>query len=157
MLEQKKKDNWICYIIKSIDSNHTYVGATNNLIRRVNDHNGYNGISKGAKYTKGRQWYPIVFISGFENKIGCLSFESGLRHIQRKKKYKKFIYKINNRDLPIQKRIKSIFNLLHKESPLEKWHSKTLIINWLENEYNPNYSLISKNIKQNIGISNCNI
>ena len=41
-------NNWICYILLSLDSNKTYVGATDCLYRRLSDHNGLNGKSKGG-------------------------------------------------------------------------------------------------------------
>ena len=127
------KPNWVCYILLSVDSNKTYVGATDNLYRRLCDHNGINGISKGAKATKGEQWMPVLFISGFSNKIACLSFESGVRRITRRKCCKK--YKIPYNYKPIHKRIVSIHNLLYAGSPLNKWSSTGLKINYLEKQY----------------------
>jgi predicted GIY-YIG superfamily endonuclease len=142
-------ERWVCYILKSIDSNKTYVGATNNLDRRLADHNRLNGQSRGAKATKGQQWIPILFISGFPNKIACLSFESGVRFV-RKRKNKK--YKITGS--PIQKRIKSVYNLLYLGSPLNKWKSSYLQINWLELDH---YIKSNENIIENKGILNIDI
>ena len=67
-------DNWLCYLIKSVDSNRTYIGA-NNLERRLNDHCGLNEI-KRSQTTRGEMWYAVLYIDGFKNKIECLSFES---------------------------------------------------------------------------------
>ena len=143
--------NWVCYILKSIDSNKTYVGATDNLYRRLNDHNGINGKSKGAKATKGRIWMPILFISGFPNKIACLSFESGVRHVRKRKGC--LYYNSGN---PVEKRVKSVYNLLHLQSPLKKWFAKDLTVNWLElNYYNVNLKLPLKVIEKK-GINEIN-
>ena len=45
------------YMLISLDKDsiYSYVGYTNNLLRRVNLHN----ISKGAKYTRGKNWTII--------------------------------------------------------------------------------------------------
>jgi predicted GIY-YIG superfamily endonuclease len=124
------KCDWLCYIIKSVDSNRTYVGATNNLLRRLNDHNGMNGQSRGAKATKGQMWYPIVITKGFTSKNACLSFESSLRKIKTRKCNKKYKYKSNM--LPIEKRIVDLYNLLYNPSTLNKWTVNTLSIYQLE-------------------------
>ena len=125
--------NWVCYLLLSVDSNKTYVGATDNLYRRLCDHNGINGVSKGARATKGEQWIPVLFVSGFPNKIACLSFESGVRRVVRRKARKQ--YKVKQNYLPIQRRIVAIYNLLYLGSPLKKWSSDCLKINWLEMDY----------------------
>lgn len=129
------ESNWVCYILKSVDSNKTYVGATDNLYRRLCDHNGLHGISKGAKATKGQMWYVAFCVSGFPNKIACLSFESGLRRIKRRKC--KHFYKYKYGDTTIMRRIVDLYNLLYVGSPLKKWNKDGLIINWLEPHLRP--------------------
>ena len=79
---EKTTNNWLCYLIKSVDSNRTYIGATNNLLRRLNDHCGINGKSKGAKATRGEMWYVVLYIDGFDTKIECLSFEYQFKILQ---------------------------------------------------------------------------
>ena len=123
-------NSWLCYILKSVDSNRTYVGATDNLYRRLCDHNGLHGKSKGAKATKGQMWYPFMCITGFPNKIACLSFESGVRRIKRRKC--KHIYGYNKYASSIDKRVIDVYNLLHVGSPLKKWTNVGLTVNWLE-------------------------
>jgi hypothetical protein len=52
----KYSHDYLVYIIKS--ENLTYVGMTNNFLRRWLQHN--RELSGGAKYThKGKNWYPI--------------------------------------------------------------------------------------------------
>jgi len=69
--------NWVCYLISSLITNQTYIGATNNFEKRLNKHN----YGKGAKKTKGQKWIPIVVISGFHHKNACLSFEAGWKRL----------------------------------------------------------------------------
>lgn len=76
---------WVCYLIMSLQSNETYVGSTNNILNRLNNHNNNDPSIKrrGARRTRGRTWVPILFVSGFENKNACLSFESGFKRLSK--------------------------------------------------------------------------
>jgi len=65
----------------SLDSNKTYIGATNNPEKRIATHNR----SKGAKYTKGESWVPILIVSGFESKRSCLSFENVWKKVSKRR------------------------------------------------------------------------
>ena len=58
----------------------TYVGYTNNLVKRLKKHNN----SKGAKSTKGFKW-QIIYQKKFLNKSKAMSFEYNLK-INRKKR-----------------------------------------------------------------------
>lgn len=128
MVTEIKK--WVCYLIKSVDSNKTYIGATNNLINRLNDHCGLNGQSRGAKYTKGEMWYVVLYVEGFQNKIECLSFEYQFKHIRKKK------IDLSNYNLPksntIDKRIIDLHKLLVFNKPYHKWNKNILHINFQE-------------------------
>ena len=73
--------NWLTYLIVSLDSKCTYVGSTNNMPRRLNNHNNTSKSRTGAKRTRGQTWSPVVTISGFNNKIECLSFEAGWKRL----------------------------------------------------------------------------
>lgn len=133
-------ENWVCYLIKSTDSNKTYIGATNNLQRRLNDHCGINGSSKGAKYTKGEMWYVVLFVSGFHNKNECLSFEYQFKKI----KYNKedlTIFNLNyfpNSDR-VYKRIADLYRLILRNKKHHKWNKDIITIHIMETDYiNPN-------------------
>ena len=119
-------DNWICYIIEN--KGCTYVGASNNAIKRLRAHNGE--LSGGAKYTrsKGPGWKHICIIHGFHTKINALQFEWALKHIPPR-----------NSGGPIN-RIKKLFILLNKE----RWTKKSppaiavpLYIEWINESYKP--------------------
>ena len=52
----------------------TYVGYTNNLKKRLNNHN----LGKGAKSTRGRSW-KIIFKKAYKNKSLALKAEYFLK------------------------------------------------------------------------------
>ena len=64
------------YLIKTLEEYPTksYVGYTNNLKKRLSDHNN----SKGAKSTKGYKW-ELVYKRKFYSKSKALSFEYKLK------------------------------------------------------------------------------
>ena len=69
---------WFCYILRNTQPKYhrsTYNGATNNPTKRLRQHNGE--ITGGAKVTtqKGGGWEYCAILSGFPDKINCLSCE----------------------------------------------------------------------------------
>ena len=70
------------YIIKTIKSKikKTYVGYTNNLKKRLSDHNN----SKGAKSTKGHKW-ELIYKKKFISKSQAMSFEYLLKKDRKKR------------------------------------------------------------------------
>ena len=64
------------YMLKNIDrlKSKTYVGFTNNLVKRLNLHNN----NKGAKATKGYKWI-VIYKKRFINKSKALSYEYTLK------------------------------------------------------------------------------
>ena len=65
-------DEWICYLI--VSGNHTYVGVTKNITRRLRQHNKV--ISGGSKCTSSHDnWEVHMVVSGFESKSAAMSFE----------------------------------------------------------------------------------
>jgi len=64
------------YLIKTLDGylKKSYVGYTNNLFKRITDHNS----NIGAKSTKGYKW-ELVFKKKFYSKQKALSFEYKLK------------------------------------------------------------------------------
>ena len=92
---------FLVYLIKN--ENKTYIGYTNDFLKRWQQHNGY--LSGGAKYTTRNKglWQPICIIDGFECKKEAMRCEWRLK---RARGY------IN--------RIKWINHLLHKETRFTK-------------------------------------
>lgn len=76
---------WYCYALISECGKYTYIGKTNNLKRRLRQHNGE--ISGGAKYTrKGRPWSHILYVSGFPTNSLAMCFEWAWKHKRAKGK-----------------------------------------------------------------------
>ena len=76
---------YVCYVLKgsspSPSTQPTYVGITNNLVRRLRQHNGV--IKGGARRTKQHQpWTVAATISGFHNKQQALQFEWAVHHVR---------------------------------------------------------------------------
>jgi predicted GIY-YIG superfamily endonuclease len=103
-------NNYNVYLLKNTCSNRTYVGITNNLKRRLRQHNGY--IKGGAKYTnnfKGSgEWQFHLYISGL-TKNESLSLERSIKNTKcnlkcstlEKRLYaiNKYLYKFDNHKL----------------------------------------------------------
>ena len=79
------KKGYVCYLLVSVDEKKTYVGITNNMARRLRQHNGV--ITGGAKTTssdKLRPWSVVLFVSGFRSHVEALQFEWAVHHPRRK-------------------------------------------------------------------------
>lgn len=106
---------WYCYILRSkneLYKNHTYNGSTNDLTRRLRQHNGE--ISGGAKATHDKgPWEYYFVMTGFKTHNNALSCEWMIKHPTKKRKRPpKYCGEIG--------RIKGINEIL----PLEKWTTK---------------------------------
>lgn len=68
---------WNIYLI--VNATYTYVGITNDLKKRLRQHNAE--IKGGAKYTKdrGNGWKYALIVSGL-NKSSAYSFEYKVKH-----------------------------------------------------------------------------
>ena len=79
--------NWYCYILKTSNplfSNCTYNGSTNDLSRRLLQHNGQKG--GGAKATSGKgPWEYYAILTGFATHKEALSCEWKIKHPTGKK------------------------------------------------------------------------
>lgn len=118
MEKKYEKCEWVCYMIRSLDTNHTYIGSSNNPRNRLNNHNNSDKSikRKGAVRTSGQTWIPVLIVSGFISKIACLSFEAGWKRLAktRKNDKNKKINNISNINLQYTKdpRINRIIDLL---------------------------------------------
>lgn len=76
---ENDNDNYCCYIIENGRS--TYVGITNNKVKRLRQHNCE--ISGGAKYTssKGPGWNYVCVITNLD-KITSMQLEWAIKHEQ---------------------------------------------------------------------------
>ncbi len=82
---------WYVYIIKSLKNGRLYVGSTNDIKRRLKEHN--NGI--GGKYTRDNRPFKLIFYEAFLNKEDAtkdeLFFKSGYGREVLKDKLKNYL------------------------------------------------------------------
>jgi predicted GIY-YIG superfamily endonuclease len=87
---------WFNYfIVNSIKQfNKTYIGSTNNIDRRIRQHNGE--IKGGARYTRGNTWlfYSIIYSFNLTKNL-VLSREWYFKYIRRK--YRLYCHKLCNK------------------------------------------------------------
>jgi len=72
---------WYAYIIECKDGK-LYTGITNNLERRIKDHNTGNG----AKFTKYRVPVELLYTESCLNKSGALKREAQIKRLERPEK-----------------------------------------------------------------------
>jgi predicted GIY-YIG superfamily endonuclease len=71
---------WYVYLLS--DGRKTYVGMTNNLDRRLRQHNGE--LAGGARATRGGSWERVCHVSGFQTQVAALQFEWRWKYFTRK-------------------------------------------------------------------------
>lgn len=76
------------YILKCADGS-LYTGWTNDLEKRINDHN----TGRGAKYTKARRPVQLVHYETFGTKEEAMKREYAIKQMSRTKKMSLFILK----------------------------------------------------------------
>jgi len=84
-LKENEMGRWCTYIVECSDLKKTlYTGTTNNIRRRLDQHN----TGKGAKYTKGRA--PIVLMAMFyrKNRSEACILECKIKRMCRRTKFK---------------------------------------------------------------------
>ena len=74
-------DSWVMYVLECSDGSF-YCGVTNNIKRRVYQHNQ----KKGAKYTRARTPVEIIHFENHENRSKAQIAESAFKKLTRKKK-----------------------------------------------------------------------
>jgi structure-specific endonuclease subunit SLX1 len=78
----ENKNSWYCYILRTINSfyeNYTYNGSTNDLTRRLRQHNGQIGGGAKATANKG-PWEYYAILTGFDTHNEALSCEWRIKH-----------------------------------------------------------------------------
>lgn len=78
----KRKDNFFVYIIQCKDGTY-YTGYTNNLHRRLEQHNSGKG---GAKYTKWKGFEKLVYKKKHKYFKNALNEERKIKQLRRKQK-----------------------------------------------------------------------
>ena len=108
--------HWYCYILRTINpffANCTYNGSTNDLTRRLQQHNGFKGGGAKATCNKG-PWEHYAVLTGFATHNEALSCEWKIKHPTgkkiRPKKYNGILGRIDSLNLVLA---------------LDKWTSKS--------------------------------
>mgnify|MGYP006121862073 FL=1 len=73
--------NWFVYILKCRDGT-LYTGITNNIKKRIKAHKE----GKGAKYTKGRGPFELIFEEKYLDKSSALKREAVIKQLRREDK-----------------------------------------------------------------------
>jgi len=98
---------WSVYLLQEVGGSRTYIGATLDVTRRLQQHNGIQ--SGGAKATHGKQWSRICHITGFPDEKAALQFEWSWKHTSRKQV-----------GTVMERRIKALLVLLGCDQPTSK-------------------------------------
>ncbi|QXE01774.1 GIY-YIG nuclease family protein [Terribacillus sp. DMT04] len=78
-----EENKHVVYIVKCKDES-LYTGYTNALINRLKQHSA----GKGAKYTRGRGPFILVYIQTFETRQAALREEYRIKQLSKKQKWK---------------------------------------------------------------------
>ena len=79
---------YVYMILSRVNNRYvSYVGYTNNLKKRLSMHNN----SKGAKFTKGKQWF-LLYKKSYKSKSKAMSEEYKLKKNRKKRKTLKLKY-----------------------------------------------------------------
>lgn len=80
------------YIVKCEKDSSFYTGYTNDIERRVNQHN--KGI--GSKYTRSRGPVQLLYYETFRTRKGAIQREREIKQFTRKRKRDLILAKLNN-------------------------------------------------------------
>lgn len=109
MVEIQVDTMWKCYLLRCITEGNskTYVGATLDVDRRLEQHNGKQ--SGGARATAGLAWERVCYVEGFPHQRAALQFEWKWKYLSRKEKGN-----------PVERRIKALKALLAADKSTSK-------------------------------------
>ena len=82
-LSRLSKESWFVYILKCAD-NTLYTGITKDVDRRIKEH----GTNKGAKYTKQRGPFKLVYKASFHNRSSASKEEHRIKSLSLHEKIK---------------------------------------------------------------------
>jgi structure-specific endonuclease subunit SLX1 len=141
---------WYCYILKNNylpHKNRTYNGFTNNLKKRLRQHN--QEIKGGARYTTkfgNKTWNFCAFMTGFPDKYNALQCEWRIKHPDNKRSRSQKYNSPSGR-----------INGLKEVLRLPQWTNNSTILNkdfnmeiWVLKDYVSLLSELPDNIKINI-------
>jgi putative endonuclease len=74
--------SWFVYLLRCAD-NSLYTGITTDLNRRLDEHNGENNSSKGARYTRHRRPVVLVYSEALANRTTASQREYAIKQLSR--------------------------------------------------------------------------
>lgn len=84
----------VCYLLQSRSKpSCSYIGYTNNLNRRIRQHN--KEIKRGAKATSSKgPWNVVAWIDGFATRVQALQFEWAWKNAHKAKRFEEYFDEI---------------------------------------------------------------
>ncbi len=76
--------NWYVYLVETADTS-LYCGVTNNLDKRIKDH---NTSKRGAKYTRTRRPVKLIYFETYDSKSSAMKREYQIKQLSRIQKLK---------------------------------------------------------------------
>jgi len=76
---------WLVYMLRCND-NSLYTGITNDIERRLSEHNDESSKSKAARYTRARQPVTLVYEEFCENRIEASKREYAIKKLSKRQK-----------------------------------------------------------------------
>ncbi len=76
-------NNWFVYILRCAD-NTLYTGITNNIVRRIDEHNNNN--RRASAYTRARRPVVLVYQESFHTRSQASKREYQIRQLSRQEK-----------------------------------------------------------------------
>ena len=85
MIKGQKESQWVVYIVKCNDETF-YTGITNELERRLTEHNDSTPNSKAARYTRARQPVELIYSEACTNRQEASKREFAIKKLRRRQK-----------------------------------------------------------------------
>jgi predicted GIY-YIG superfamily endonuclease len=81
-IQLPQANDYCCYMLVSLsDPTNTYIGQTDNLRRRINDHNSSQRGSLSTNRPKLKPWALLAYVVGFESREKSRAFENSWQHL----------------------------------------------------------------------------
>ena len=116
--------SFYCYILRAVNSNRTYIGSTNDPLRRLQQHNGER--SGGARSTRGEMWCTVAYVRGFTSRRQALSFEYSWRRCCRRRAT--VPTSIASHERSLYQRWIALYRLFTLGNASKKWFGDKLIV-----------------------------
>lgn len=83
----EKENQWVVYMLECKDGSY-YTGITNEIQRRIEEHNDSSPKSKAARYTRARQPVKLIYTQNCENRKEASKREFAIKKLSRVQKEK---------------------------------------------------------------------